>query len=91
MKFLSDKIIVKFDTSSENIQIFNPNEREFPDPLVNIAKNTYSDMSFTDAAEFLGSRLLLLMPSMREHFKDELAQLASSEHGLSKRDLGKAG
>ena len=81
MKFLTDNLIVEFDRDSESIYVKNSNVREFPDPLVNIRKETYSDMTFMETCEFLGSRILLLMPSMREQFKDEIARLAASEHG----------
>jgi hypothetical protein len=38
-------------------------------------------MKFDELSEFLGSRLLLLMPDLRENFKDEIQAWVNSEAG----------
>jgi hypothetical protein len=81
MNFLSPILTIRFDATSKSILIYHPDKSQFPDPLVTIREETYSAMTFEEAAEFVGSRILLLIPGMREQFKDELARLASSETG----------
>lgn len=83
MKFLSETFVVRFDESTKSLLILHPDKVEFPDPLVTIRQETYASMEFNEAAEFLGARLLLLIPSMREQFKEHLDRLASSEDGRS--------
>ena len=36
-------------------------------------------MSFLEASEFLGERLMLLIPQLRERYADDLARLAKDE------------
>lgn len=81
MDFLSPKLIVEFEQDSRSIVIRHPDRDQYPYPLVTIRPETYSAMTFEEASEFLGSRFLLLIPAMREQFKDELAKLAASETG----------
>ena len=81
MKFLSSTLIVKFEQSTGNLLIMHPNLEEFPYPFVTIRQQTYSSMSFEEASAFVGSRLLLLIPEMREQYKEYIDSLASSEDG----------
>lgn len=84
MNFFSDTLIVRFDNATKSLLISHPDTTKFPQPFVNIREETYSTMTFEEASEFLGSRLLLLMPEMREKFKAEIDALAKSEFGKSK-------
>jgi hypothetical protein len=81
MKFLSNVLTVKFDAATGNLLISHPDTKMFPSPLVTIRPETWEAMEFDDVANFLGNRLLLLMPEMREHFKAHLERLAASEDG----------
>jgi hypothetical protein len=81
MTFLSDTLIVKYDRSTKSLLILHPDTNEFAQPLVNIREETYSAMTLDEASEFIGARILLLIPEMRQQFKEEIARLASSEHG----------
>ena len=81
MEFLSQTLIVHLDSASGSLLISHPDKARFPSPLVTIREETYLGMSFGEATEFVGSRILLLIPEMREHFKDELNRMASSDHG----------
>jgi hypothetical protein len=81
MKFLSNTLIVQFEQSTGNLLIVHPNREEFPHPLVTVRPQTYSAMSFNEAAEFVGSRVLLLIPGMREQYKEHIQRLASSPDG----------
>jgi hypothetical protein len=86
MKFLSNKLIVQYDTTNENLLISHPSQNEFPQPLVTIRPETYASMNFNQLSEFLGARLLLLMPEMRKHFKDHIERLSSPENGKVESD-----
>ncbi len=81
MKFLSNNLIVQFDQSTGNLLVVHPNREDFPNPLVTIRPETYLAMSFDEAAEFVGSRLLLLIPGMREQYKQHIQRLAASPDG----------
>lgn len=78
MEFLSHTLVINFDSSSKSLLISHPDKSKYPDPLVTIREETYSGMNFEEATKFVGSRILLLIPAMREHFKDELNRMASS-------------
>jgi len=53
----------------------------FPSPLITVRPETIEMMEFDEVAHFLGTRLLLLMPGMREHFQEHLERLAASDDG----------
>ena len=79
MNFLSDHLIVRFDNTTCSVVIEHPNKTEYLAPLVQIRKDTYSDMSFDELSAFLGSRLLLLMPAMRAHFDTEIQKMSERD------------
>ncbi len=75
MNILSNLLTVQYDAALKSIVIENPAERAAETgflPLVQIREETFAAMSFDECAEFLGSRLMLLMPAMREFYKEEL-------------------
>jgi len=39
----------------------------------------YAAMSLMEISEFIGLRLLLLMPATRDHFKEEIEQMANRD------------
>jgi hypothetical protein len=79
--FLSETLIVHFEPASKSLLIRHPDRDAFPDPLVTIREETYSGMSFEEACEFVGSRVMLLIPQMRQQYGDELRRLSASEQG----------
>lgn len=81
MNFLSNTLIVEFDTPTGNVLVSHPDRSRIPSPLVTIRPETLETMEFDEAAHFLGTRLLLLMPGMREHFRAHIERLAASEDG----------
>jgi hypothetical protein len=85
MNFLSNTLIVSFDENTQSLLISHPDTTNFPQPFVTIRQETYSAMKFDEASEFLGARLILLIPAIREHFKEEIDALSKSEFGKSKR------
>jgi hypothetical protein len=78
MDVLSNVLTVRFDPASKSLMILRSDDAA---PLVQVSEETYSQMSFEEAAEFVGARLLLLMPGMRDQFDNEIKKMASSETG----------
>jgi len=81
MSFFSNSLLIDYDESTKNFLISHPDKERFPQPLVTVRAETYSAMTLDQASEFIGSRILLLIPAMRQHFKAEIERLASSERG----------
>lgn len=81
MNFFSDTLVVRFDEATRSVLITHPDIESFPHPFVTIREETYSSMTFDEISEFLGARLLLLIPAMREQFKAQIEARANSEFG----------
>jgi hypothetical protein len=77
MNILNDTFIVKFDEMLQSILIIHPDEDLVPGPLVRIRMESLNNMNFLEASQFLGERLFLLIPQLRERYAEELAKLAS--------------
>jgi hypothetical protein len=75
MNFLTDSLLVQYDEKLKSILIVHPEKDEFERKLVQIREETYAKMNFQQLAEFLGARLLLLMPTMRAHFEEEIDRM----------------
>ena len=75
MDVLSDSLVVRFNVESRSVVIEHASNGAVPAPLVQIRLETYSAMDFDQMAAFLGSRLLLLMPSMRAVFADDIEKM----------------
>jgi hypothetical protein len=78
MNFLSDQLTTRFDPKTRSVVIEHPDKVAFPAPLVQIREETYGAMSFDECAKFLGARVVLLMPALREHFKAEIERMKNS-------------
>jgi hypothetical protein len=46
---------------------------------VRIRKETLEKMTFAEAAEFLGERLLLLIPRMRDQYAKEIERMGNQD------------
>ena len=79
MNLLNDTFIVKFDDELQSILIIHPDETTVPGPVVRIRAETLEKMDFLEASQFLGERLMLLIPQLRERYADDLARLAKAE------------
>ena len=79
MKFLTDSLCVRYDSELKSIVIEHSDHTLFPRPLVQIREETYSQMSFSKLADFVGSRVLLLMPTMRVHFNKDIERMTNQE------------
>jgi hypothetical protein len=69
---LSNDLEIQYDVDSGCLCLWHPNLRAKRVRLVEIRKATLGEMSFSEASQFVGERILLLMPAMREQFKDYL-------------------
>lgn len=72
MKVFSDRFEVEFDVERDAFLIRHPDSREFPSPLVEIRRDALEAMSLGQASQFIGERIILLMPRLRELFADYL-------------------
>lgn len=72
MNVLTDKLRVEFSQDMQSILIINPEVTVNSGILVQIRVDTLRNMSLSEAAEFIGERVLLTMPEMRRLFKDYL-------------------
>jgi len=68
----SDTFTIKFDNETKHILIIHPDHQN---PIVTIRPETLDKMDFTQAAQFLGERLLILIPQLQERYADDLAKL----------------
>lgn len=80
MNILNDTFIVKYDVELQSILIIHPDENRVPSPLVRIRMETLDKMNFLEASQFLGERLFLLIPQLRERYADDLSKLSNEEH-----------
>ena len=78
--FLSDKFIVRWDPQLASLLVEHPDSVNFPQPLVQIRASTLEGMSWQEASQFIGERLVLLMPTLRERYVDPATGML---HGLS--------
>lgn len=76
MNVLNDQFIVKYDEALQSLLIIHPDEKKVSNPLVMIRSETLAKMNFPEASQFLGERLMLLIPQLRDRHKDDLAKLA---------------
>jgi hypothetical protein len=74
MTILNDMFIVRHDETLQSILIVHPDKKLGPAPLVQIRHDTLDKMSFLEASQFFGERLLLLIPQIRERYADDLAK-----------------
>lgn len=67
---LSNVLEVKFDEERQALTIYHPARKLSADIV--ISKDTLLQMSLAQAAQFVGERVFLKMPSMRDVFEDYL-------------------
>ena len=66
----SNELLLQWDEEQRCLFVMHPDRVKFPEPLVTIRESTFSEMTFASAAEFIGSRLALLMPALRDRYVD---------------------
>ena len=79
LNIFNDTFIVKYDEVMESILIIHPNENVISRPIVQIRAETLATMNFLEASQFLGERLMTLIPQLRERYDADLAKLAKDE------------
>jgi hypothetical protein len=72
MNIFSSRFEVEVDDVRGTVLIHHPDRQQFQTPLVEIRRETLEKMSFKDAAEFIGERLILLIPPLQEMFREYL-------------------
>ena len=70
-ELLTPELVVRWDSKRNALLINHPNEEMFPPPLIEIQAGTLAEMSFEQATQFIGERLVLLIPALRELFVDQ--------------------
>lgn len=69
-ELLSNEFIVRWDNDLEGLVIVHPDGERFPGPLMQIRLSMLSEMTFEQASQFIGERLVLLIPALRERYVD---------------------
>ncbi|NML26352.1 hypothetical protein [Zoogloea dura] len=67
---LSNEFVVCWDTELASLLIAHPDAAKFPEALVQIRSQTLQGMSWQEASQFIGERLMLLMPELRARYLD---------------------
>jgi hypothetical protein len=76
MTIFNDTFIVKYDEDLQCILIIHPDKNVMSRPIVQISAETLATMNFLEASQFLGERLLILIPQLRDRYSRDLAKLA---------------
>lgn len=77
MNIFNDTFIVKYDEALDSLLIIHPDE-SMPSPLVQIRAEIFEEMNFLEASQFLGERLLILIPQLQARYSEDLAKLRES-------------
>lgn len=66
----SSSFLVRWDSDRQALSIIHPDQDRFPSPLIQIASSTLDDMDWKEASQFIGERLVLLIPELRNRYID---------------------
>ena len=75
MNIFNDTFIVKFDEETQSLLIIHPDESVMSRPVVQIRAETLDKMSFLEASQFIGERLLILIPQLQNRYAEDLEKL----------------
>ena len=75
MNIFNDTFIVKFDEETQSLLIIHPDESVMSRPVVQIRAETLDKMSFLEASQFIGERLLILIPQLQSRYAEDLEKL----------------
>jgi hypothetical protein len=67
-----NRYVVEFDSERDAYVIDQPDRDPDLLPMIVIRRDTLESMTLKEASEFIGSRLVLLTPELKEMFKDYL-------------------
>jgi hypothetical protein len=81
---LSNEFVVRWEDQLNRLVLVNP---RYPNsPAVRITGATLSEMSFHKACQFIGERLVLLMPGLRHRYvNDSVSPGKLKRRGLTSR------
>ena len=68
MNIYSDLLTVRFDEQRQALLIEHPDSKAVINPLIEMKLTMLQAMDFEQASQFIGERLILLMPGLRPHF-----------------------
>jgi hypothetical protein len=71
MNVYSNRFIVEFDRERDAYLIVHPDHGHHS-PLIEIQRETLEAMSYKEAAQFIGERLILLTPDLKVMFEEYL-------------------
>ena len=71
---LSNQLEVCWDEESNALLVNYAGENKLPEPLIRIRAETIQGMTLAEASDFIGSRILLMMPGLRSFFNDEIGE-----------------
>ena len=80
-ELLSSEFIVRWDDELQSLLVVHPDRARFPQPHVQIRSSTLEPMSWQQASQFIGERLVLLIPALR-------ARYVNAETGMLPTDSG---
>jgi hypothetical protein len=69
---LTNQFEIEYDEARECLCIWTPGVKSRGLRPIEITKKGLGELPFAEAAEFVGEKILLLIPAMREQFKDYL-------------------
>ncbi len=75
MNIFSDTFIVRFDEETQSLLIIHPDESVMSRPVVQVRAETLDKMSFLEASQFIGERLLILIPQLQSRYAEDLESL----------------
>lgn len=68
---LSDKLRVRWNAQNASLIIEHADKPEGELPQIEIRSETFDEMTFSQATAFIGERVALLIPAMRERYIDK--------------------
>ena len=75
MNIFNDTFIVRFDEETQSLLILHPDKTVMSRPIVQLRPETLDQMSFLEASQFVGERLLILIPQLQNRYAEDLAKL----------------
>jgi len=75
MNIFSDTFIVRFDEETQSLLIIHPDESVMSRPVMQVRAETLDKMSFLEASQFIGERLLILIPQLQSRYAEDLESL----------------
>ena len=76
INIFNDTFIVKYDEDLNSLLIIHPDKKIMSRPVVQIRAETLDGMNFLQATQFLGERLMILIPQLRDRYAEDLSKLA---------------